>query len=198
MNALKWLWKDLWQNPWQPKYMWPLIIINIVGSALGYWWYRGQLMQNPWHLWILISDSPLSTTVFAIALLLACVWRRIPFLTAVGLATTFKYGLWALVVLTHYWFVTHDVGLVEIGLWLGHLGMVLEAFIFMRNAQVTCLAVMGVLAWMGLNDFVDYVFDLHPYLFLPSQFSLGMGAAVLITVSVGVLISKRALTRREW
>ncbi len=191
MNTLKRLWFGLWENPWQPRYIWPLIIINISGSVLGYFWYGNQLRENPWPLWVLIPDSPLSTTVFAVMLILFVLRSNIPLLTVVGLATTFKYGVWALVILTHYWGVSHDIRPVEVGLWLGHLGMALEAIIFMTNARVTRWALIGGFAWMLLNDFVDYAYGLHPYLFLPSQWTLGLVAAVLLTIISGVLVAKR-------
>ncbi len=174
MNTLKRLWFGLWENPWQPRYIWPLIIINISGSVLGYFWYGNQLRENPWPLWVLIPDSPLSTTVFAVMLILFVLRSNIPLLTVVGLATTFKYGR-----------------PVEVGLWLGHLGMALEAIIFMTNARVTRWALIGGFAWMLLNDFVDYAYGLHPYLFLPSQWTLGLVAAVLLTIISGVLVAKR-------
>jgi len=193
MNLLKRLWKDLWQNPWQPRYMWPLIIINITGSLYGYYWYHNQLMENPWYLWVLISDSPLSTTFFALALIFVLLGRGKPLITAIGTATTIKYGLWALVILTHYWVLSRDVRPVEAGLWIGHLGMVLEGFLFMRRAQIGPAAIAGAVAWIVLNDWADYVHNLHPYLFLPGQEGTAVISAMAITFGTVILIIKKTM-----
>ncbi|MCF8011230.1 MAG: DUF1405 domain-containing protein [Clostridiales bacterium] len=194
MNILLWvikIWKDLLRNPWQPVYLVPFFVINFTGSIYGYWWYSTQLAENAWYLWPLISDSPLSTTILAVSLLLGLLERRISLLTAIGLVTTIKYGAWAMVVLTHYWFISGDISLVEFGLWLGHLGMVMEGFIFMKNSRVGRFAAAGAVLWMIINDAVDYIFGLHPYLFAAGQEQLAGASAVLLTVLPGIIMYKK-------
>lgn len=191
MHTVLALWRDLLHNPWQPRYIYPLVIINLAGSAYGYWWYRGQLAETMPLLWPLVADSPLSTTFFTLALAFAARGRQISLFTALGAATTVKYGLWALVILTHYWLAGGEVRLVELGLWAGHLGMALEGWIFARRAVWKAWVAAGVILWVFGNDVVDYIFELHPYLFLPGQRTLALVAAVVLSFVAALLVWAR-------
>ncbi|MDK2820448.1 MAG: hypothetical protein PWP31_413 [Clostridia bacterium] len=43
--------------------------INIIGTIYGYYWYKEQLINTPLIWCFFTPDSPLSTTLFALALI---------------------------------------------------------------------------------------------------------------------------------
>ena len=125
--------------------------------------------MTPLRFWIFIPDSPLSTTLFSIAIFLILCKRKFPFLYFLAFITVIKYGLWAVFVNTHFWLLSGQVHWVEFMLWLSHLGMALEGIIYLR-LFLPSLYEWGVVGfWMMFNDYVDYAWDLHPYLYLQAQ-----------------------------
>ncbi|MGI6145073.1 MAG: DUF1405 domain-containing protein [Clostridia bacterium] len=161
-------------NGWRQFFLDPrvlkiILFINILGSIYGYYWYRVQLQLTPLRFWIFIPDSPLSTTLFSIAIFLILCKRKFPFLYFLAFITVIKYGLWAVFVNTHFWLLSGQVHWVEFMLWLSHLGMALEGIIYLR-LFLPSLYEWGVVGfWMMFNDYVDYAWDLHPYLYLQAQ-----------------------------
>jgi uncharacterized membrane protein YpjA len=182
------LWRELWVNPWQKKFIIPLLIINFLGSIYGYYWYGGQLAETPLIVWLFVPDSPLATTLFTIMAALWLLGGRSSLPAALACAACIKYGLWAVVLITDFWSSGGNIFPTEVMLWLSHLGMALEGWLFLRRLRVAVWAGAGIAAWMGLNDFIDYYFGLHPYLFLPGQFGLALAAAVIMTLALSFML----------
>lgn len=185
--------KELWHHPWRaPGWMLVLIIINILGSAYGYYWYRGQLAANPFYFWPVIADSPVSTTLFALALILALLGWRIPVLRALAVTCCIKYGIWAVALIGHYWYYHQQINFIELMLFLSHIGMVLQGWLFMRKLYVSLgTAVLSGL-WLFFNDAMDYLLGLHPHLFAPEQLTFAtLGAVALSVILTWALVLKR-------
>ena len=134
----------------------PIAMINLVGTAFGFWYYRFQLAATPTFLWPLIPDSPLATLFIGLSLLAYRFDVEADWLHALGFLGAFKLGFW-----------TPFVQLVlngpaGIAPWLygfliiSHLAMVAEAFVVHRYATFRIRAVALAVAWYGLNDLVDY------------------------------------------
>ena len=122
MEQVTRLWRDFWNDPWQARFTIPLIVINAVGSACGYYWYHEQLAGTPLYYWPFVPDSPLSTTLFAVALLLSLAGSGSILYRAVALTASIKYGIWAIVMISHYWLNSGPLELTEAMLWLSHYG----------------------------------------------------------------------------
>lgn len=159
-------WRQFFLEPWFLKV---LLIINVLGSIYGYYWYRVQLQLTSPKFWIFIPDSPLSTTLFSLSILLILLKREIPFLKFLAVITVIKYGFWAVFVNTHYWLLSGQIHWVEVMLWLSHLGMAIEGIIYLRFFLPSSLEGGVVAVWIVINDYVDYAWDLHPYLYLQAQ-----------------------------
>lgn len=127
------LWRDFLRDPWQRRFALPLVIINLLGSVYGYYWYREQLAGTPFYAWPFVPDSPLSTTLFALALGASLAGVERVFLTIIACTASIKYGLWALAVISHFWWLGGAVTFVESMLWLSHLGMVVQGCIYLRT-----------------------------------------------------------------
>ena len=191
--------KELWHQPWRaPGWMMVLAIINFIGSAYGYYWYRDQLADNPLYLWPVIADSPVSTTLFAVALLLTLWGWRLPALQAVAVTTCIKYGIWAVALISHYWFYYQQINLLEVMLLLSHLGMVLQGLLFMRKLYVSLGALILGGFWLFLNDAMDYLLNLHPYLFMAEQLTFATFSAVVLSVGLTLALAIRRHRYKIW
>lgn len=179
---------DLISCPWQRRYALPLLLVNLAGSAYGYWWYHRQLAETPLFAWPLVPDSPFSTTLLAAALAASLAGARPAALAVVACAANVKYGLWAVLIISHYWWQGGSVAPVEVMLWLSHLGMAAQGIIFWRPLSYPLSAVLAAALWMLANDLADYLLGLHPYLFAPGQEPVAAGAAWCLSLATVMLL----------
>ena len=93
-----------------------------------------------------------------------------------------KYGMWAVVLISDYWLSGAEVEVVEVGLWLSHLGMMAEGLIFIRHWPVSYGDLIPASGWLFLNDIVDYSLGMHPYLFSADQYNLALVIAVSLSL----------------
>ncbi|APE94838.1 DUF1405 domain-containing protein [Halodesulfurarchaeum formicicum] len=134
----------------------PIALINILGTAFGFWYYRIQFAATPIVAWPLVPDSPVATLFVALSLLAYRVDFDADWLHALAFFGALKLGLW-----------TPFVQLVlngpaGVAPWLyvflvtSHLAMAVEAFVIHRYATFSIPAVAVAAFWYGLNDLVDY------------------------------------------
>ncbi|TMN20667.1 DUF1405 domain-containing protein, partial [Lentibacillus cibarius] len=74
-----------------------LFIINLLGTAYGYYWYRFQLYDTPRIFLLFVPDSPTASLFFTVFLLFFLFNRNVPYIEALAVITLFKYGIWAVV-----------------------------------------------------------------------------------------------------
>jgi len=180
--------------------LWPwLFLVNFGGALYGFEWYRQQLSVTPPHLWPLVADSPLSALLFSFVILALYYNRRLPLLEALAYLLTFKYGLWAAAVIAAYWLSTGSLDFENGHLLASHLGMAAETVIFFRYYPVPRRYLALGLAWLLVNDLVDYpLANVHPY--LPSADLRGFALVAAFTLSVAsyLLFAKlRSVVGRE-
>lgn len=201
MNWIKSIWISLWKDPWQSRFVVPLLLINIMGSAYGYYWYSGQLAETAKKLWLFVPDSPLATTLLAVVLALWLMGCRNALLSLVACTACIKYGIWAVIVITDFWAGGGAIRFPEAMLWVSHLGMAAEGAVYLRTYLFETLPGAGrgftfpVLAaagaWMLLNDILDYSLGIYPYLYVAGQESLAEASAfclsLLLVLSAAVL-----------
>lgn len=133
-------------------------LINLVGTAFGFWYYRGQFGFEPVAMWPLVPDSPLATLFVALAFL--AWWRGHPseYLTTLAFFGNWKLGLWTPFVLLYFreGFMAANPLPMYLFLVCSHLAMVVQAFVLHRISDFPVRAVALAVAWYGLNDLVDY------------------------------------------
>lgn len=179
---LKKMYNILWHNPFANWFLVGLIIIDVLGSIYGYYWYRHQLAATPFKWWLFIPDSPLSTTLTAIALILILLNKRYSLFEWIAFTAIIKYGIWAVVIISHFGLTGGYIEPEIWMLWLSHLGMAAQGFIFLRHVRVTAWEIgLGAL-WMLFNDFLDYGLGLHPYLYASYQWQTALYTALGLTV----------------
>ncbi|MFB6184175.1 MAG: DUF1405 domain-containing protein [Haloarculaceae archaeon] len=183
---------------------WPIVAVNLAGTAFGFWYYRAQFAMTPLIAWPVVPDSPMATLFIALSL---AAWKLdydVEPLHMLAFFGCIKLGLW-----TPYVQVFLN-GVGSIALWLywflilSHLAMATEAFLIHRYARFTVGGVAVAVGWYALNDVVDYfwpiVGDYHHTLlraeFDPETFAFdhalpaheyAAGVAVLLTVAATFL-----------
>ncbi|MHB9285436.1 DUF1405 domain-containing protein [Halobacteriales archaeon Cl-PHB] len=137
---------------------WLIVLVNLVGTAFGFWYYRLQLEATPLAMWVFVPDSPMATLFIALSL---AAWRLdvdADWLHVLAFFGCIKLGLWTPYVqlglqspagigLLMYWFLV-----------LSHLAMAVEAFLIHRYAAFSVPAVAVATVWYTANDVLDYLY----------------------------------------
>ena len=176
---------------------WPIVLVNLAGTAFGFWYYRFQFEITDPVMWAFVPDSPMATLFIALSL---AAWRLdvdADWLHMLAFFGCIKLGFWTPFVqlvlqspegieLWLYWFLI-----------LSHLAMAVEAFLIHRYAAFTVPAVAVATGWYLANDVVDYfwpvVGDFHHTLLRAERVAGGIdhgipaheyaaAAAVVLTV----------------
>ncbi|MBJ6363554.1 DUF1405 domain-containing protein [Paenibacillus sp. GCM10012307] len=158
-------------------FLWLLFIVNAAGTVYGYIWYWNQLVytyeNHPFWQLVFVPDSPTASLFFTLSLLFLLFppsrpGRLLTALRAVleGLAvcTSIKYGVWAVVMI---FAGTAQGDPLEWQHWMlvaSHLGMALEALLYVRFMSFGRLGALAALLWLLLNDTMDYTFGIFPSL----------------------------------
>ncbi|WP_410768385.1 DUF1405 domain-containing protein [Fontibacillus sp. BL9] len=155
--------------------LWSLFICNLFGTIYGYIWYESQLrdtwVHHPkWQL-VFVPDSPTASLFFTLALLFLmfpAVLGKLKFLRTLieGLAvvTSVKYGVWAVSMIFAGAAQGGDLVWQDWMLVASHLAMAVEALLFVRLFKFGTGMLLCAGAWTLLNDAVDYMFDVYPWL----------------------------------
>lgn len=190
MNWIHFYVGSFFKNPWQYKYTVPLLLVNALGSIYGYYWYWDQLTHTAKKVWLFVPDSPLATTLFSMVLVLSLVGFRNRFLELLALTANIKYGFWAVILITDFWFGSGNIRFAESMLWFSHLGMAAQGLIYLfwgTGRSYTAPVIIAVSGWMVLNDFLDYSLGIYPYLYYPGQFLVGVLSAGFLTMGLMIM-----------
>lgn len=144
----------------------PIAVVNLVGTAFGFWYYRFQLAATDPVAWVLVPDSPVATLFIACSLLAWRLGYDADTLHVLAFFGCLKLGLW-----TPFVQLVVNGGQGDLAAWLywflvvSHLAMVVQGFLVSRYASFSLPAVAVAAGWYWLNDLVDYFVpvagDLH-------------------------------------
>jgi uncharacterized membrane protein YpjA len=218
---LRWRWLLSRELLLYPGFVRLLLVFYIPGTIYGYFWYGEQLAET-WRtrpLWqiVFVPDSPTASLLFAIALLWGLVSRDgfalgdrteslesgkgsplsgiRPLVEALGVVTSFKYGVWACIVIFAGWAQGDAVRWEHWMLITGHAAMAVFALLYAPHFRFGKAALAAAAVWTLANDTMDYGLGIHPY--LPWQLEddlLAVAAFTFALTGLSVLIS--ALARR--
>jgi uncharacterized membrane protein YpjA len=135
-----------------------VVLVNLLGTAFGVWYYRFQLSVEPVVVWPLVPDSPAATLFAALAFGGWWLGRRSETVAALAVLGCWKLGLWTPVMLVA--FADEFLGATGVPLYLflltSHLAMVIQALVVHRVADFPPHAIAVAVGWYTLNDIVDY------------------------------------------
>lgn len=169
-----------------------VIILNILGTVWGFFWYGHQLAETPWYLLLFVPDCPLHAlffAVFAYWLLsgnqMTAAWQQ--WIAWAGVLGGIKYGVWTVVILGQYFMTTGQPPAgEELLLLVSHAGMLLQGLAYLQYLPSNGMAAVLAVAWFAVNDAFDYLGGTYPTLPLNEQFffagwlSLSMTMAIMI------------------
>ncbi|WP_336002274.1 DUF1405 domain-containing protein [Halorientalis halophila] len=199
---------------------WPIAIVNLLGTAFGFWYYgfhpwpftdplfAGQFALTPPEMWLFVPDSPVATGFIGLSLI---AWRldwQAEWLHVLAFFGCIKLGLWTPFVQL----LVNGLGdlnplMYHFLIW-SHALMAVEAFLIHRYSDFPIWAIALATAWYTLNDVVDYfvpiVGDPHHTLLRAEQVVGGFdhslaahdqaaaGAVVLTVLAVFLATATRA------
>ena len=186
----------------QPLWAVLIALINVVGIAYGFYYYRAQFAVTPVWLWPFVPDSPLAVLWAELALLLSFVRAKPGVFDVLAVVGNVQVGLWTVYVLTAY---ADTMGTFRLSLntiLLGaHAAMALLGLIFLSglrrrrrtDARGFAWAVALGGAYYLVNDALDYFgpdylgtgCGLRPYT-VPCDASME-GALTAVTFALTVL-----------
>lgn len=138
-----------------------ILAVNVVGVVYGFLYYGFQFAETNPLYWLFVPDSPLAVLYATLALALYETGRRSDVLDALAVVANVKVGLWTAFVLLyygdHFAIFTDPFTSLNFYLFWGHLGMALEAGIFLEDLRpLGRHAGAAVAGWFLLNDALDY------------------------------------------
>lgn len=168
--------------------LWLLLIVNILGTAYGYYWYRWQLEDTPGIFLPFVPDSPTASLFFVFVLIAFLLGKNWPLMEALAIVTLFKYGIWAVIMNLLVFIVSGELDWIGFMLMGSHLAMAVEGVLFspFYRLKVWHLVVAGIVALH--NEIIDYVFMMMPKYHLLDLYikEIGYFTFWLSMLSIGV------------
>lgn len=174
-----------------------LFWINLLGTVYGYYWYRYQLAETPLPYLLFVPDSPTASFFFTLFLFLLMTGRRSSFIAAFALITQIKYGIWAVVAIL--WGASLGSPLVpeQVMLIVSHSGMALEAALYFSFYRISWIHFAAVAAWTLLNDGVDYLLEMHPWVTAELELQHAALGWFTFLLSIATILFAAFLVRKQ-
>ncbi|WP_338451809.1 DUF1405 domain-containing protein [Niallia oryzisoli] len=163
---MKWIYPILGNR----QFLWLLLVINILGTVYGYYWYGWQLAETPGKFLLFVPDSPTASLFFVIVLIAFLLGKNWPLIEALAVVTLFKYGVWAVVMNFLVYFVGGELNFTAWMLIFSHAGMAVQGLLYAPFYRIKAwhLVITGI--WTLHNDVIDYVFFMLPRYSMLDQF----------------------------
>jgi uncharacterized membrane protein YpjA len=139
-----------------------LLLINIVGTIYGYYWYGWQLAETPTKFLIFVPDSPTASLFFCFVLFGFLLKRNLPLFESLALLTLFKYGIWAVVMNLMTLKVTGYLPWEGYMLIASHFAMAFQGLLYSPFYRIKTWHLVVAAVWTLHNDVIDYVFFMFP------------------------------------
>ncbi len=139
-----------------------LLLINIPGTIYGYIWYESQLARTPTIFLPFVPDSPTASLFFVFVLIAFLLKRNWSLLEALAAVTLIKYGVWAVVMNIAAGWTGTALTWQNYMLIFSHAGMALQAVLYAPYYRIKRWHLVAVALWTVHNDFIDYVYMMHP------------------------------------
>jgi uncharacterized membrane protein YpjA len=173
------------------KILFSAVLINLAGTAFGFYYYAEQFAATPFQLWIFVPDSPLATLAAAAAFFLYLRGRQNSLVETYAFFGNLKYGVWTIFVLIYMQngFLQYQPLPLYVFLVVSHALMIVQAFVILDLSKISWKPLVAVIAWFLLNDFVDYTLGTHSTLPHGVGFSSPVAwVAVATTLAAGVFV----------
>lgn len=154
------MWETFLQNK---NILMMLLLVNIIGTIYGYYWYGWQLSETNFPLVLFVPDSPTASLFFCFVLLLWLIGKQSGVMEALALVSLVKYGVWAVVMNLLVLFMQGTLHWTGYMLMVSHGLMAIQAWIYLSFYRIRLWQWAVAALWLFHNDFLDYVFGIMPY-----------------------------------
>jgi len=152
------------------KILWLLVAVNIAAIAISitqyYQWQLASTAQENIFLLPFVPDCPLATFFVMLSIILIYYFKKnIAWFYFLSFSFALKSALWTIAVSVFY----SPFPLLESGTLLiiaAHLGLLAETALIAGRLKVRGALIAVPIAWLLLNDFVDYFLGTHPPVFI--------------------------------
>lgn len=139
-----------------------LLIVNILGTLYGYYWYGWQLADTPAKFLLFVPDSPTASLFFVFVLIAFLLKRNWGLIETLAIVTLFKYGIWAVVMNLLVLVETGELNWVSYMLIGSHLAMAIQGILYAPFYRIKLWHIIVTAIWTLHNDVIDYVFMMLP------------------------------------
>ncbi|TKC19703.1 DUF1405 domain-containing protein [Robertmurraya kyonggiensis] len=155
---MKWIYSILGNR----SVLFMLLIVNFLGTAYGYYWYKYQLVETPPKFLAFVPDSPTASLFFLFVLVAFFLGRNWPLFEALAMVTLVKYGIWAVVMNLLVFIVSGEVDGVGLMLMISHGAMAVQGILYSPFYRFKLWHLVVTAIWTLHNDVIDYVFLMLP------------------------------------
>ncbi|GAB3681506.1 DUF1405 domain-containing protein [Salinarchaeum chitinilyticum] len=145
---------------------WAVVVVNLLGTAFGFWYYRLQFSETPLPMLPFVPDSPLATLLFALAVASWKLGATRQWLIVLAFVGNVVLGLWTPFTLLAFRPEFPTSPPMWQFLFWSHLAMVVQAFVLHRIGDFSMRGIAVAALWYGTNLVVDYfvpVLGDHPH-----------------------------------
>ncbi|WP_026694838.1 DUF1405 domain-containing protein [Peribacillus kribbensis] len=142
--------------------LWLLFIVNLLGTAYGYYWYGYQLAETPAIFLPFVPDSPTASLFFVLVLLGFILKRNWGLFQALAIMTLFKYGIWAVAMNLFLLKVQGTLDWTGYMLMASHGAMAIEGVLYSPFYKIKKWHFAVAAIWTLHNEMIDYVFYQMP------------------------------------
>ncbi|MFS0781402.1 DUF1405 domain-containing protein [Bacillus sp. 1P06AnD] len=143
--------------------VWLLLVINIVGTVYGYYWYKDQLAFSKGIFMPFIPDSPTACLFFVLVLIAFLLGRNWGLFEALALSSLFKYGVWAVIMNLLMLKVTGSLHWMNYMLMFSHLAMAIQGLLYAPFYRIKPWHLVVAAIFTVHNEMIDYVFQQMPW-----------------------------------
>lgn len=143
--------------------LWAAVLVNLAGTAFGFYYYGEQLAVTSLPMWIFVPDSPVATLAAASAFYLYIRGKQSSLVETFAFFGNLKYGIWTVFVLIYMYqgfSQIHPTPLYAF-LLVSHALMVLQAYVVLDFSEISWKPLLAVIGWFLVNDAVDYTLGTH-------------------------------------
>lgn len=165
-----------------------LLLVNVLGTIYGFYWYGWQLADTPTIFLPFVPDSPTASLFFVLVLGALLLKKNWPLLEALAVVTLFKYGIWAVVMNVLVYFVQGELDIAGYMLMFSHFAMAVEGLLYAPFYRFKWQHLVLAAIWTLHNDVIDYVFYMLPRYSLLDQYTpqIGYFTFWLSITSIGI------------
>lgn len=175
-----------------------LLIVNVLGTIYGYYWYKSQLAITEPQFYLFVPDSPTASLFFSIALFGWIIGKHFKLIESLALVTLVKYGFWAVVMNFLTLFQTGSIGAAGWMLVVSHFMMAVQALIYIPMYRFKLWHVFAAAIWTLHNDVIDYVYGQMPIYRTLSEYSNHIGYFTFWLSIICITIAYTVQKKREY